>query len=182
MIQIFNLLKIDPQISESTKGYIYEAYEKVNALWPIHHKVTFIYNTGKTRNGYCKKHNSRNYTIAINKDIVKKEDIICVSIHELLHSYPEVWSDGHKGEWKQRAAFVNQIYGLNIKRCNTYQRSKTYSKRPVKYLIHCTKCHHEWNYRRTPKWINHLEKVTCPFCHTHTIQADTVVSIDEYKL
>lgn len=168
---MFNLLKIDSQISESTKGYIYEAYEKVNALWPIHHSVTFIYNTGKTRNGYCKKNNSRNYTIAINKDIVKKEDIICVSIHELLHSYPEVWSDGHKGEWKLRAFQVYNNYGIKIKRTNNYERSQNYEStcRPIKHIFQCSLCNKKWKYKKTPKWYKDINKCKCPFCKTKTI-------------
>lgn len=170
---------IDKSIPKSVADVMRDGYQKVDILWPISHTVSFVANKGRTRNGYCKKVSKDFYQIAINKDIVKPQDVLNVVVHELLHSYPEIFSQGHKGEWLKRAKVVNQKYSLNVQRTNSYERSQTYTRRPTKYLIHCTKCHHEWNYRRTPKWINHLNEVKCPYCHTKTIQADQVLKIDQ---
>lgn len=168
-------LKIDPSIPKPVADVIRDGYQKINALWPISHSVSFVANKGKTRNGYCKKLSNTSYKIAINEEIVQPKDILNVVVHELIHSYPDVFPQGHKGEWVKRAAIVNQTYGLHVQRTNSYERSKTYSKRETKYHIWCTQCHHEWSYSRAPKWINYVEKAKCPYCHTYTIQVGKVL-------
>lgn len=168
-------IKIDSSIPKSVADVIRDGYNKVSALWPISHSVSFISNKGKSRNGYCKKLSSNSFVIAINKEIVQPKDILNVVVHELLHSYPTVFPQGHKGEWVKRAQIVNKLYDLHVKRTNNYERSKTYTTRPTKYLIWCTGCHHEWSYTRTPKWINSLDKVKCPYCKTTTIQVGKVL-------
>lgn len=171
---------IDSSVPKNIADVIRDGYQKVDALWPISQTVSFITNKGKTRNGYCKKISQNFYTIAINKDIVNSKDILNVVIHELLHSYPTVFSQGHKGEWLKRAAIINKTYNLNVKRTNNYERAEVYPKKKYKYHVWCTCCHHEWNYSKTPKWINSIEKVKCPYCKTHTIQIGSILKEDTF--
>lgn len=171
------MLTINNNIPASVVAVIKDGYDKVNALWPISHSVHFINNSGKSRNGYCKKLTKTSYEIAINEDLVKSEDILEVVVHELLHSYPELFDqknskgkrNPHGGEWKRRGEIVRQTYGINVSRTNSFERSQTYKKRETKYRFECSCCHHSWDYTKTPKWINHISEAKCPYCHTKTI-------------
>ena len=160
---------IDKSIPKQVADVMREGYKKVDDLWPISQTISFVSNSGRTRNGYCKKVSKDFYTIAINRDIVNPQDILDVVVHELLHSYPEVFPQGHKGEWKKRAEIVNNVYGLHIQRVANYKRSQTYAKRKTNYIATCSKCHSEWEYTRLPKWHSQTDKVKCPYCRAHTI-------------
>lgn len=163
------MLTIEKSISKSVSTIIQDGYNKLNQLWPIKHSVTFKTNRGRTRNGYCKKISSSSYEIAVNKDLVKKEDILEVVVHELLHSYPDVFSQGHKGEWKKRSQIVQKTYGIQVQRTNSFERSQTYTKNPIKFRFYCRCCGHKWDYRKKPKWYEHITEVKCPYCKGHTI-------------
>ncbi len=171
---------IDKSIPKQVADVMREGYKKVDDLWPISQTISFVSNSGKTRNGYCRRVSKDFYTIAINRDIVNPQDILNVVVHELLHSYPEVFPQGHKGEWRRRAEIVNNIYGLHIQRTANYKRSQTYTKRDPKYRAYCTKCYHSWDYTRAPKWIDRVDKVQCPYCHTNTILLGDVIIVDSY--
>lgn len=155
---------IDKSIPKEVADIMREGYTKIDSLWPISHIVSFVANTGKTRNGYCKKISEDFFQIAINKDLVKKEDILEVVCHELLHSYPSIFPEGHKGTWKERARIVQQTYNIQVQRCNNFERSKAYQKAPVKFRFECTQCKTTWDYRKKPKWYGHLNQVGCPHC------------------
>ena len=171
------MLIINKIIPQSIADIIKDGYTKVNSLWPISHTVSFTFNTGKTRNGYCRKISNTSYLIAINSDLVHKEDILEVVVHELLHSYPELFNqtnskgkrNPHGGEWKRRGEIIRQTYGINVSRTNNFERSQTYKKRETKYRFECSCCHHSWDYTKTPKWINRISEAKCPYCHTKTI-------------
>ena len=168
---------IDPSIPKQVADVMRDGYKKVDALWSISQTISFVSNKGKTRNGYCKRISTDFYKIAINKDIVQPKDILNVVVHELLHSYPDVFGQGHKGEWKKRAAIVNEAYGLHIQRTNNYERSQTYAPKQYKYHAWCTRCHHEWKFARAPRWMNRVEAASCPYCKTHTIQIGKILKV-----
>lgn len=163
------MLVISKEIPAKFSDIIKDGYQKLNSLWPIDHKVTFKLNSGKTRNGYCHKNSYKSYDIHINKDLVKTEDILEVVVHELLHSYPEVFPQGHRGEWKLRGEKVNKTYGIKVSRCNTFERATTYKTKTVKFKFECTECGHIFNYCKKPKWFDRIAQVKCPFCKTHSI-------------
>lgn len=163
-------LTIDTKLPKHIASVTKDVYQKINSLWPIHQQVYFTTCYGKTRNGSCTRLSSSNYVIRINKDLIRNEDIAEVVAHELLHSYPEVFDQNHKGEWKHRAQVANKTYGFHIKRTNSFERSQTYQRRPIKLQVECILCQRQWNYRKTPKWFAHISKVKCPYCNTETIQ------------
>ena len=160
------MLYIDPQVPAHMADIIKDGYNKVNALWPINHAVNFILNRGVRRNGCCRKLGKTYYAISINKALAHDDDIREVVVHELLHSYPDVFSDGHTGEWARRAQIVNKKYGLHVQRLNHYDHTEIH---PPKYVVECSSCHHRWDYYRTPVWINNINRAGCPYCKTHTI-------------
>ena len=167
------MLIISNTIPQKVADIIRDGYSKVESLWPISQKVTFMTNKGKSRNGYCRKITETSYQIAINEDLVKPEDILNVVVHELLHSYPQLFNQKdslgrripHGGEWKRRGEIIRKTYGINVSRTNTFERSKTYAK----YHFECSCCHHGWDYSRAPKWMNRISEAKCPYCHTNTI-------------
>ena len=172
---------IDKSIPKQVADVMREGYKKVDDLWPISQTISFVSNSGRTRNGYCKRVSKNFYTIAINRDIVNPQDILNVVVHELLHSYPDVFGQGHKGEWRRRAEIVNNIYGLHIQRTANYERSQTYTRREPKYHAYCTRCHQGWDYTRAPKWINYVDKVKCPYCRTSTISIGKIIDSFSFK-
>ena len=157
--------KIAAQFSPMFKKAIAEGVQKCDTLWPITQKIVFDSCKGKSRNGYCKRISDTFYEIHINTDMIVEEEIMTTVIHEVLHSYPTVFSQGHKGEWLNRANVINQKYGLQIQRCNDVEK-----KLPdPKFIFKCTNCNYTWNYSKTPKWIHRISACTCSICKTRTI-------------
>ena len=171
---------VDNSIPQFIKEAIEEGYRKLDALWPINHTISFVANKGKSRHGYCRKIHDGFYQIAINRELVNKEDAIEVVMHELLHSYPDVWNYSvkhrqfHTGEWLKRAMVVNKTYGVKIQRTNSYKKTKSY----VKFRFECSKCHHTWDYAKTPKWMATIQRAQCPFCKTRTIRQIDIKGVD----
>ncbi len=154
------------------KNIIQNGYEMVNKLWKINQDIEFDSCKGKSINGRCIQVSKNSYKIKINKDLVKDEDVLEVVIHELLHSFPEVYIQGHKGDWKERANIIKQIYNINVKRTNSFEKSKTYNdkKSSKEYHFSCSLCNTIWIYHRKPKWFDRLNKVKCPYCKDTTIE------------
>lgn len=161
------ILNISNQLSPNVIKAIREGYHKCDTLWLIKHKVSFKVCSGYRRNGYCKKIDDFTYEIYLNKDLTRYDDILEVVVHELLHSYPTVFNDGHKKVWAERAKIIRKIYNINVQRTNSFERSQTYTP---KYQFQCTKCKHIWDYHRKPKWYDILTSAKCPYCHTQSIK------------
>lgn len=161
---------------------IKEGFQKCEALWPITQRISFHSCTGKSRNGYCRKVTDTSYQIFLNKNLLNEKEIMGVVVHEILHSYPGLIRQGHKGEWARRAAIMNKTYGLTIQRCNTLERIK----QEPKYQFQCSRCKRIWNYAKTPKWIDYIHNASCPTCKTHTIiiikgPQEKMVSLEKKK-
>jgi len=154
------------------ESIINKGFTLVNNLWTINHNCEFKKCTGTSRNGLCRRLDDNNYLIKINECLVKEDDILEVVIHELLHSYPEVYKDGHKGEWKVRANEIYKKYGIKVQRTNSFEKSIEKTKRKVSrkvYQFNCWECGRTWYYYRKPKWYNRIDECKCPHCKTYSI-------------
>lgn len=121
-------------VGEKYQKLIRECVALLNSLnVPISKSVYFKYNSGYSRFGYC-KHNVRvsnskeskyEYTVAINRYMMRDEDIKTTIIHELLHTIDH--KQGHKGEWKKWADFVRNSTPYDV------ERTASYELQPVAY-------------------------------------------------
>ena len=107
----------------------------------------------------------------IKDEQVAEDRLVGAMIHELIHT-----QDGcmdHKAGFKRLAACVNAKYpNYRIQRCNSVEDVglKFSEIKAVKYLAMCQKCSHEWSYQRRPKWWDRINRVSCPYCKTKTIE------------
>lgn len=135
----------------------------------------------KKRWGQCKRI-PNGYQININVALLDersderglKETII----HELLHSCKGCMNHGEN--WKRLADAVNEIYGYNIKRCNSAEEKGVskevraeYGYNPnshvsvnhsTNYTIKCGHCGHTYTRTRKSKVVQHPEHYRCGYC------------------
>ena len=164
------MLVINESINKFEK-IINKGYSLVDSLWTINHLCIFKKCSGTSRNGYCKKLDENRYEIAINQNLIKDEDILEVVVHELLHSFPDIYSQGHKGEWKIRASKIYEEFKIKVQRTNNFEKSVKRKHRTSTqiYEFYCSECNATWIYHKRPKWYNRIENCRCPYCKTHTI-------------
>lgn len=143
-------------VGENYQKLIKECVALLNSLnVPISKSVYFKYNSGCSRFGYC-KHNVREtsskeskyeYTVAINRYMMRDEDVKTTIIHELLHTINHKY--GHKGEWKKWAVFVRNSTPYDVERTASYQlQPAAYRNRKVStngdpatmYVAECPEC------------------------------------------
>ncbi len=147
------------KVSDRVQEIVKESVDLLNAhSVPISKNVYFYECTGSTRYGYCTraKHKGYDYSIAINKHLVKDEDVKNVVIHELLHTIPNGGATAHAGNWRKWADFLNLRLNLNLtvsarKQLEdvAYKRRKArrkyfdiseYDKKTME-IVECPSCH-----------------------------------------
>ena len=76
----------------------------------------------------------------------------------------------HGPNWKHAADRIKAVYGLEIKRANskedkgvTYKREATRNE-PVKYVLKCVDCGHEYKYQRAARAVKFPERFRCGHC------------------
>lgn len=172
------MLTINSNIQKFEK-IINKGYELVNNIWEIEHLCIFKKCSGKSNNGKCRKLDLNRYEISINENLVNEEDVLEVVVHELLHSYPDVFSQGHKGEWKIRASKIYKEYGIKVQRTNSFLKIIPENKVRKEYYFECFNCNRTWTYHKHPKWYKDIENVKCPHCKTKSIvefiKGDTII-------
>ncbi|MBR3242269.1 MAG: hypothetical protein IKG72_13030 [Bacillus sp. (in: Bacteria)] len=168
-------ITIDPSFPQEYKAYIQVGVAIANKHWPVTQKLTFIPSSGRTRNGWCRKISAGRYRflIGINTSMINPNDVIQTVIHEVLHSYKETYREGHKGEWKKRAAAISAEYpDLHIRRTNHCEKDVK-TLRPFKHFIKCEDCGHVYEYVKMPtkKVIAEIKKGEryCGCCKSHRL-------------
>ena len=134
--------------------------------------VEVIPNTrAKCRWGQCKRVNG-GYSININVDLLDERNdykgLENTLIHEILHTVEGCMN--HGPNWKRAADRIKTVYGLEIKRANskedkgvTYKREATRDE-PVKYILKCVDCGHEYKYQRASRAVKFPERFRCGHC------------------
>ena len=108
-------------VNDKYKRLIQQCIQELNELKvPIASSVYFRESVGHFRYGFCEagrstKYSNWDYVICLNKYMKDDHDIKNTIIHELLHTIK--LSDGHKGEWKEWARYINEKTNYNITRC-----------------------------------------------------------------
>lgn len=167
------MITIDPRFTDQFKACIQVGLGLVNKIWPITQNIHFRPCTGRSRNGYCNtpsKESKRKdlCIIGINQMLVHDNDIVKVTVHEILHSFEDAWGDWHGGHWKERAEIISKTYPQlgTITRCDTFDRDE----KQWKYLVQCTHCGKEWKYVHEPSWIDQTRRLTCNSCHKKALR------------
>jgi predicted SprT family Zn-dependent metalloprotease len=89
-------------------------------------------------------------------------------LHELCHTIDEGMC--HTGEWKKAVTLLNNKYGYNIKRTNSYadkgvDKEKFPPRRnTVNYVFECIGCGCQISRTRKSKFVEHSEKYHCGIC------------------
>ena len=134
--------------------------------------VEVIPNTrAKSRWGQCKRVNG-GYSININVDLLDERNdykgLENTLIHEILHTVDGCMN--HGPNWKRAADRIKTAYGLEIKRVSSkedkgvaYKREATRNE-PVKYVLKCLDCGHEYKYQRATKAVKFPERFRCGHC------------------
>ena len=120
----------------------------------------------KTYWGWCKHRGNKLHDIEISKRLLADhvpERIVKQTIcHEILHACPK--TKGHTGEWKRLAHVVNNAYGYNITRTNSFSELSL-EERPErvipKYRLVCTRCGYAWSYHRRCYTVDNWKKMRC---------------------
>lgn len=122
------------------------------------------------------------YTIKISKKLFEaipddnEAEIALLSTvtHELVHAWQ--WGNfedmNHGKTFKKVCDEINRIYPeLKMQRCKDTEELGIVrcEERKVKYICTCTKCNHEWEYKRKPRFYDHPQTAGCPYCNTRTI-------------
>ena len=134
--------------------------------------VEVIPNTrAKSRWGQCKRVNG-GYSININVDLLdERNDYVGLEntlIHEILHTVDGCMNHGIN--WKRAADRIKTVYGLEIKRVSSKEDKGVAYKReairnePVKYVLKCLDCGHEYKYQRAAKAVKFPERFRCGHC------------------
>lgn len=165
----------DDSLSDHTCSLLVEAINRMDEVRPIEQSIRFENCTGMSRNGYCRQQSPNSYLIRINKTLINDSDITETTIHELLHSYPDIFPDGHGPLWKALGRQITQRYGIRV--TTTAHREKALVKLPQPnpqrhYIFHCPSCNRQWFYQRRPKWYmpsTHAVNGVCPHCNVKVV-------------
>lgn len=88
-------------------------------------------------------------------------------MHEVLHCAKDGFK--HTGSWKRYANMVNERYGYNVKRLDSYEDKGM--ERPevkmsiYKYEMYCPVCGASWKYKTLCEAIRRPSRYKCCRCH-----------------
>jgi len=131
---------------------------------PVSDKIAphvVINSRAKTRFGSCKKVGS-GYEIEISASLAPASNFARrqVIAHEVLHTCHGCRN--HRTWWRLYAGKMNQAYGYNISRTDTYESLGIGGNRPKpNYIIVCMSCGNETGRIRESKLVKHPEWFRC---------------------
>lgn len=114
----------------------------------------------RTRFGCCVQKNGR-YYIEIAEQLLdaKEQAVRQVLVHEVLHSCRGCANHGLK--WKDYAARMNEAYGYDVTRTDTFEKLGIPDRRPVKYLVECQSCGKQIPRMKRSPLVEHPERYRC---------------------
>lgn len=127
-----------------------------------------INSRAKKRWGLCTKLPNNTFLIEISsrllEDDVEKDALMNTVMHEVLHTVKDCLNHGAK--WKQCAQLINDVYGLNVKRCTSAEEKNIVSpvEESYNYIVACPKCGYQWKYIRKTKCVMHPSRYNHTGC------------------
>lgn len=165
--------------------YAEECMEELDNLGIKYRPARFkVLNKNVRRFGRCKKIYDdmfNEYEIEIRSVLLDEKNSIKglkdTIIHELLHTVEGCMNHGKK--WKKLASLVNEKYGYNVSRCNSYEEKgicqedidSIFAERNAKlalkptYIIRCEKCGYEYTRHKISRLVTEPEHYMCGRCH-----------------
>lgn len=129
---------------------------------------------------YRKRGDVVTYTIKIASFLVEngsERGIKSTIAHEFIHTCDGCMN--HGALWKRYASMVSDLY--DISRANKMEDkgisqnvANTIHNSNIKYIVKCTACNREWKYKRMCKTIQVLDRCSCPYCQTKTLNLKTL--------
>lgn len=152
---------------QELQEYMQEIIKQCHALKiPVSRKIQseiVINERAKCRFGACKK-TSEGFVIEISELLLKADPnkIKNVIAHELLHTCYGCYNHGER--WKSYAIRLNEAYGYNIKRTNSYEEmgmERPEKKLENKYMIQCQKCGKIFYRQKKSKLVTQIDHYRC---------------------
>lgn len=123
--------------------------------------------------GHCRYEPSEDaYYIDISYKLVDESTPVKTLKETILHELCHTVEGGmcHTGEWKKAVAKLNNRYGYNIKRTNSYEdkgvdREKfPPKKKTINYAFECCGCGYQVTRTRKSNFVEHPERYRCGIC------------------
>lgn len=114
----------------------------------------------RTRFGCCIQKNGRYYIEIAGQMLKADERAICqVLAHEVLHSCRGCANHGQR--WKNYAEKMNETYGYEIERADSFEKLGLEDERPVKYIVTCQSCGRQMFRMKRSPLVEHPERYRC---------------------
>ena len=114
----------------------------------------------RSRFGCCVQKNGRYYIEVAEQLLGTKEEAVCqVLAHEVLHSCRGCANHGLR--WKDYAARMNEQYGYEVARTDTFEKLGLADQRPIRYLVVCRSCGQTMSRMRRSALVEHPERYRC---------------------
>lgn len=114
----------------------------------------------RTRFGCCVQKNGRYYIEIAGQMLETDEKAVCqVLAHEVLHSCRGCANHGQR--WKSYAVRMNECYGYDIARTDSFEKLGLADTRPVKYVVTCQSCGRRMPRMKRSPLVEHPERYRC---------------------
>mgnify|MGYP002508359292 CR=1 FL=1 len=115
----------------------------------------------RTRFGCCIRKDGA-YTIELSAQLAgqgSEEAVFQVLAHEVLHTCPGC--SNHGARWRGYAQRMNDAYGLNIRRTDSFDGLGVEDQRPVRYEVVCLQCGRRIPRMKRSPLVDHPERYRC---------------------
>lgn len=122
--------------------------------------VVRVNHRARSRFGCCVQKNGRYYIEIAEQLLGAREEAVCqVLAHEVLHSCRGCANHGLR--WKEYAGRMNERYGYEVARTDTFEKLGLTDRRPVRYLVVCRNCGQTMNRMKRSALVEHPERYRC---------------------
>lgn len=115
----------------------------------------------RTRFGCCIRRDGR-YTIELSAQLAEQGDeraVFQVLAHEALHTCQGCAN--HGARWRGYAQRMNEAYGLDIRRADSFAALGVEDSRPVRYWVVCSRCGRRIPRMKRSPLVDHPERYRC---------------------
>ena len=115
----------------------------------------------RTRFGCCVRREGR-YTIELSAQLAEQGDeraVFQVLAHEVLHTCQGCAN--HGARWRGYAQRMNEAYGLDIRRADSFAALGVVDSRPVRYWVVCSRCGRRIPRMKRSPLVDHPERYRC---------------------
>lgn len=111
--------------------------------------------------------------------IIGLNEVFCTNprkaINTIIHEVGHAATIGHNHDstWKRVSDKLGAAYGEQVQRTTSEAARGVSLNRPepiYKYIVECSSCHHQYNYQRMVKCVQHPELYRCAFCKSDLVR------------